>query len=150
MKRYYCPECAWQHGKVDNLPEGKLFNTPYQEVKLRKHTSVDSSINFQSVFTDPSTGIIREHTFNAVKSGSLFIDEKGRANLIFPVEEVVGSFYKYGLNIGKADAVIVVKHDNPERIHTFLGARSSYVERICDDCGLSFLIQRTLESDETR
>ena len=134
-KRYYCHKCAQQLGLTNDLPTGKVIQTPYQYNKYLKHTVEGSTYRIHSIFSDPSTSAYADHIVNAMCEGAVEIDDFGRKNIIWCAGRHTGFRYESGKLIRPSDAVKVVLSSDINLVHAFPENSTTFNTEACSECG---------------
>jgi len=135
MATYYCGPCRLALGYAPSLSSGPLLQTGAQQAKHVKHTLVDPSERLQSVFSDPSTATIRVEVENALGSGAMEVDDRGRINFLTWSGEGVGYRYESGTQIEEQDLTKVVLSSNAGQRHQFTEATARLGSQRCQRCG---------------
>lgn len=134
MPTYYCHKCASKLGYLSNYCSSSLIGSTYQLEKYIKHTIPDPSLDFQSVFSSPSTNQYRNYIVNASCAGSVEFDDKGRRNIIYVADKVVGVYFRKGEFHHSNNTVKVVLSTEPNKIHAFTESSTNYSTGCCSVC----------------
>lgn len=135
MATYYCGPCRLSLGYAPALPSGPLLQSGSQQVKHAKHTVVDPSERLQSIFSDPSTATIRVEVENALSSGAMEMDDRGRINLLTWSGQGVGYRYEWGTQIEEQQITKVVLSSNAGQRHQFTETIARLGSQRCSICG---------------
>lgn len=135
MATYYCSKCRQELGYLRSLSTGPILGTVNQREKHNKHTVVDSSIPLQSIFSDPSTSVIRIEVAAALSSGAIEVDDVGRVNFLTESGEGIGVRYERGIPIEQQDLTKVVLSSNAAQIHQFPESTARLESKRCSKCG---------------
>ena len=132
---FYCRNCRLERPEYDRGLPGPLVTTDYQKGKHAKHTIVTSSEALQSIFSDPSTGAIREHVERALLNGPMEIDHRNRVNFYSTGLDgrPTGYLYELGELKGSQDATRVVLSTDAHRYHAF--PDNTLADPVCALCG---------------
>lgn len=134
MPSYYCASCRQTLDYYAALPSGPLLQNDYQRQKHEKHTLVDPFERLQSIFQDPSTAAIRVEVEEALTSGPMEIDEKGRINFLAESGPRTGFRYEWGDLVEEQDLTKVVLSSNAGQRHQFPEARARLAGTKCANC----------------
>jgi len=135
MATYYCGPCRLSLGYAPALPSGALLQTNSQQAKHAKHTLVERSERLQSIFSDPSTATIRVEVENALSSGAMEVNERGRINFLTWSGQGVGHRYEWGTRIEGQELTKVVLSSNAGQRHQFTEAIARLGSQRCHVCG---------------
>jgi len=135
MSTYYCHECARRRGYLSGIETGNLMETGYQLEKYMKHICPASSEVIQSVFATASTSAYGSYVVNATLAGSVEIDDKGRANIIWAAGEKIGFLYEHGVLKHPEHVVKVVLTTDSGRVHAYSQSSTEFAGASCLDCG---------------
>ncbi len=135
MSKYYCHRCSVLLGIVSPEVPVSLTGTSYQLEKFIKHTAPTGTYPINSVFSDPSYEGYRNYVVTTTVSGSAYIDDRGRTNLLYFAGDRIGATYENGHLLIPADTVVVVFHDNEWKLHAFPVSSNSFQQSICQNCG---------------
>lgn len=116
------------------VPES-LTGTSYQLEKFIKHTAPTGTYPINSLFSDPSYERYRDFVATTIVSGSAYIDDQGRINLLYFAGDKIGVTYENGQLLIPADTVEVVLHNNKWKIHAFPANSNSFQQTTCQNCG---------------
>src|SRR3989338_9839583 len=136
---YYCHNCAIRNGFLRSAVPSPLTGTQYQLEKYDKHTSPTSNYNLNTIFTGPSSVSYRSCIISTVASGHVQIDDQGRTNVVWVASMQTGITCQNGVFTMPANAVKVVYHDNPQKIHGFPIQSSELAAEACSICGCPIL-----------
>ena len=100
-----------------------------------KHSVLNSSEAYLTVFKAPSTAAYSEYIVAAAASGYVEIDDWNRQNLVVFASSTTGFEFASGRFGGITNGVKVVVADDPARVHAFPFNTSSIVGRSCERCG---------------
>lgn len=135
MSEHYCHNCSVELGVVEPEIPVTITGTSYQLEKYIKHTAPTGTYPINSVFSDPSYEMYRNYVVTTTMSGSAYIDDQGRTNLLYFAGKEIGATYEDGQLIVPADTVVVVFHDNKWKLHGFPVDSSKFRPSNCLRCG---------------
>jgi len=125
MDRFYCAKCVDKLGLRPSITILDLLESTYQRDKHEKHIKPSSSYCVQTVFDNNSTQYYEECVREVFEHGALQIQNRGTSIIFCPsTQSTLGSKYKWGEYVGRANTVIVVKTSDTQSVHAFLKASS--------------------------
>ena len=137
MPKYYCHSCSVLLGIVNPEIPISLTGSSYQLEKFTKHTAPTGIYSLNSVFSNPSYEKYRDYVVTTTVSGSAYIDDYGRTNLLYFAGEEIGATYQNGQLLIHADTVVLVFHDDEWKLHAFPASSNSFQQSTCANCGSS-------------
>ena len=94
VSEYYCHRCSVMLGLVKPEVPESLTGTSYQLEKFIKHTAPTGTYPINSLFSDPSYERYRDFVATTIVSGSAYIDDRGRSNLLYFAGDKIGATYE--------------------------------------------------------
>jgi hypothetical protein len=135
MKKYFCHRCSAARKYLEAIRSDSLLQSPYQLGNYMKHTVPNAKSDVLSVFSSTSTSAFESYVINSKTAGSVEIDERGRANIIWVAGKDIGLKYVRGQVVGPEDAVKVVLSTSTGRIHAYPQSSKQFLPEVCADCG---------------
>jgi hypothetical protein len=136
---YYCTQCRISGSLIRPASPSSLIDTPYQVDKFSKHTAHSASAvySINSVFDDPTYQTYQNYVMNAVASGFLEMDERGRKNIIRFAGSQIGKEYHNGMFTAPTEGVKLVLPEDENKLHAFSIGSSPLRTAPCASCGRS-------------
>lgn len=131
---YFCHFCASARGYL-SFDTRYLFETTYQLGRLFKHTTINPSLNVQSVFFSRDTAAYESYIVNSSLSGCVEIDEKARVSIIWAAGKGIGVRVENGVIVGPEDVVRVVRSHDTLTIHAYSQRSTDLRLAQCAQCG---------------
>jgi hypothetical protein len=122
-------------GLISASIPGTLTGTPYQLEKYIKHTSPTGSYPVNSVFDDPGYDSYRDYVVSATCSGSAWVDDSGRTNVLWLAGSPIGAVWCHGQLALSADTVLIVLQNDHWRLHAFPVDSAQFGTAHCAQCG---------------
>jgi len=136
MDTYFCHKCG---AKRDILSGNiNIFNPTgniYELDKYFKHYNKPNTSDLVSIFDSSGNERYRNYVVNTLASGCIEEDIFGRINIIWVAGRRTGFMYKNGQLQGDTDAVKVVLHTDPNKIHAFPTGSANLSKKRCLMCG---------------
>jgi hypothetical protein len=133
---YYCHDCGVISGTLRPIDPVKLTGSKYQLGKFLKHTTPCSLADYNTVFTSSAASeAYLNYVVTTVASGHIQVDDQNRVNVIWVASRDIGVGLQGGSFVGPTDAVKVVLHDKPHKIHAFPINSSKLKAASCARCG---------------
>lgn len=138
MSQYFCRSCALTMGYIQYVDPAADFTGSvgsYQFEKFMKHTtSPATGSGIVSVFDSADYSTYAGYIIDTANSGSVEIDGQGRINIIWLANSPTGDTY-FGNSVSQSvDAVKLVLHSDPVKIHPFPTGSSGFRRLVCN-CG---------------